>query len=73
MRVAYKAYTIVTDATKHEAGGWAARVSVYDADGALRVGTLDLGSDVTFATAELADQAALLLGRAWIDRLPAGD
>jgi hypothetical protein len=73
VRIAYKAYTVVTEATKHEAGGWAARVSVYGGDGKLRVGTLELGSDVRFATAELADQAALLLGRAWIDRLPAHD
>jgi hypothetical protein len=70
VRVAYKAYTVVTDAMKQEAGGWAARVSVYGPDGNRTVGTLELGRDVTFATAELADHAALLLGRAWIDRLP---
>ena len=69
MKTIYKGHTIVTEATKHEAGGWAARVTVYDADGKLKMATLELGRDVTFATAELADQAALLLGRAWVERL----
>jgi len=55
----------VTEALKHEAGGWTVRVSVYDATGALALETLDLGQSVVFATAELADTAGLLLGRAW--------
>ena len=69
MRTAYKAYTIVTETPRHPAGGWTAEVSVYDADGVQAMGTLNLGEDLTFATAELAEQAALLLGRAWVDRL----
>jgi len=68
MMVAYRAYTILTEATKHAAGGWTANVSVYDGP-QLSMGSLHLGRDATFATPELAHQAALLLGRAWVDRL----
>lgn len=69
MRSEYRGYTIETEAAKHVAGGWSALVHIYHPDGALARSSLDLGRDVTFATSELADQAALLLGRAWIDRL----
>jgi hypothetical protein len=69
MSTAYKDYTIETEATKHVAGGWTALVHIYRADGTIVRSSLDLGRDVTFATEELADQAALLLGRAWVDRL----
>jgi hypothetical protein len=69
LKTTYKIYTIVTEPTKHADAGWSARVSVYDTHGALLMGPLELGQDVIFATSELADQAALLLGRAWVDRL----
>ena len=69
MRSAYKGYIIVTETPKHPAGGWTAEVSVQDENGLQSMGTLNLGRDLTFATVELAEKAALLLGRAWIDRL----
>ena len=69
MTTSYKAYTIVTETPKHPGGGWTASVSIYDANGAAATKTLDLGRDVIFATNDLAVQAALLLGRAWVDRL----
>jgi hypothetical protein len=66
MKTAYKDYTIETEATILKGGGWIARVHIFAGD-VPRV-ALDFGRDVTFATSELADQAALLLGRAWVDR-----
>jgi hypothetical protein len=69
LKTTYKTYTIVTEPTKHADAGWTGRASVYDTNGALVMEPLDLGQDVIFATSELADHAALLLGRAWVDRL----
>ena len=70
MKTTYKNCTLVTEPTKRTDVGWTARVSVYGTNDALVMGPLELGADVIFASAELADQAALLLGRAWVDRQP---
>jgi hypothetical protein len=65
---AYEGHTIVTEATQHGIGGWAVAVSVRDIDGAVVMGSSDLGGGVTFGTRAIAEQAGVLLGRAWIDR-----
>ena len=65
---AYEGHTIVTEATQQGFESWGVAVTVHDADGAVVVGFSDLGGGVTFGTKALAEQAGVLLGRAWIDR-----
>ena len=64
----YEGHTIVTEATQHGVGGWCVAVTVRDVDGAVVMRFSDLGGGVTFGTKGIAEQAGVLLGRAWIDR-----
>jgi hypothetical protein len=70
VKTTYKNYTLVTEPAKRADAGWTARVSVYGTNDSLVMGPLEIGADVIFAASELADQAALLLGRARVDRQP---
>jgi len=67
LRTTYKTYTIAAEAIKRPDAGWTARVTIYNTSSVLVMGPLELGQAVIFATAELAEQAAVLLGRAWVD------
>ena len=63
----YKGHTIETESMK-VGTAWSVKVRSVRADGSLAVQGLEIGNAVTFATSALADNAGILLGRAWIDR-----
>jgi hypothetical protein len=64
---AYKGHTIETEPMKGSTG-WGVKVNVYR-NGVLVVKDLQIPPDaVTFATSDLAGNAGILIGRAWVDR-----
>lgn len=64
VKITYKGYT---QTAKHPTGGWTLTLGIVAADGGPVVSGINFGSEMTFATEALANQAGVLLARYWID------
>ena len=67
MKITHKGYTIYTEAREHKSGNWTAVLSILNEDGEVVVAPVKLDQDVLFTSAELADQAGVLVAKYWID------
>lgn len=67
MKTIHKGYTIFADSQQHIAEKWTATLSIFNEDGELVVAPLKLDHDLVFSTPSLAERAAFLLAKYWID------
>ena len=66
MKAVHRGYTIIADTQTAKHGYWTFAVRIITPDGR-EITDLDLGRQIMFAAELLAEQAAVVLARHWID------